>query len=173
MLFVITTVPMKKSLAIHHFVKCEALVRRAPLNMLHYIKVYFRESSIHGLSYLVNDDRNFAEKLFWALVLIISSICCGALILKIGVKVQEDATVTYASDTPISFSDVRLILIKFFEYKLRALVFNSQISFLAVTFCPDLLTHIEGFDYNRIVRQLMANEISIENVTQTEYTRVS
>lgn len=108
MLHVITTVMMNKSLAIYHFLKLSALVRRASRNMLHHIKVYFRESSIHGLSYLVNDDRNIAEKFFWALVLIISSICCGALILEIGVKVQEDATVTYASDTPISFSEVRL-----------------------------------------------------------------
>lgn len=115
--------------------------------MKHHITTYFRESSIHGLLYLVDKNLHWVEKLFWTLMIIVSGICCGALIFKIGVKVQEDTTVTYASDSPIGI---------------------KKVPFPAVTFCPDLLTHNGAFDYNRIVKQLKTNEITIENVTQTE-----
>jgi hypothetical protein len=37
-----------------------------------------------------------------------------------------------------------------------------------VTFCPDLLTHINDFDYNRITNALNQHELSIENVTNEE-----
>jgi hypothetical protein len=62
--------------------------------MLRQIKVYCCESSIHGLPYLVNQENHWIEKIFWSLMLIISGFCCGALIFKIGVKVQDDAMVT-------------------------------------------------------------------------------
>jgi hypothetical protein len=69
--------------------------------MLRQTKIYFRESSVHGLPYLVNPQIHWIEKIFWTLMLIVSGICCGALIFKIGVKVQEDSMVTYTSDTAI------------------------------------------------------------------------
>lgn len=71
-----------------------------------HLKVYCRESSIHGLPYLVSNDIHWAEKVFWLLALITSGLCCGAMIAKIAVKVQEDAIVTYTSDTAINITKV-------------------------------------------------------------------
>jgi Amiloride-sensitive sodium channel len=81
--------------------------------MLHHLKVYCRESSVHGVPNLVDEKSHLAEKLFWAFALVISFFCCGALIFKIGKKVQEDATVTYTSDTAISIKDVSLQVAQF------------------------------------------------------------
>jgi hypothetical protein len=71
-----------------------------------HIKVYFQESSIHGFPYIVNRDLHIVEKILWILFLVISFICCGLLIYKIGVKMEEDAMVTYTSDTAIAVTDV-------------------------------------------------------------------
>jgi nitric oxide reductase large subunit len=70
------------------------------------LKVYCEESSIHGFPYIVNRDLHIVEKVLWILALIASFICCGLLIYEIGVKFQEDAMVTYTSDTAISVTDV-------------------------------------------------------------------
>jgi hypothetical protein len=70
------------------------------------IKVYFQESSIHGFPWIVNRDLHIVEKLLWVVSLVISFICCGLLIYKIGVKFEEDAMVTYTSDTAIEVVDV-------------------------------------------------------------------
>jgi hypothetical protein len=71
-----------------------------------HIKVYFQESSIHGFPYIVNRDLHVVEKILWIVSLVISFICCGFLIYEIGVKMQEDAMVTYTSDTAIAVTDV-------------------------------------------------------------------
>jgi uncharacterized membrane protein len=71
-----------------------------------HVRVYFQESSIHGFPYIVNRDLHFVEKVLWVVVLVISFVCCGLLIYEIGVKVQEDAMVTYTSDTAIDIKDV-------------------------------------------------------------------
>jgi hypothetical protein len=73
---------------------------------MNHIKVYFQESSIHGLPYIVNRDLHITEKVLWAFALVISFVCCGLLIYEIGVKVQEDAMVTYTSDKAINVVDV-------------------------------------------------------------------
>lgn len=76
--------------------------------MLRHVKVYCRESSIHGFPYLVNKEIGMVEKIFWGLMVVMSFISCGALIYKIGVKVKEDAVVTYTSDSAIDITDVSL-----------------------------------------------------------------
>jgi hypothetical protein len=48
-----------------------------------------------------------------------------------------------------------------------------QISFPAVTFCPDLLSYIKGFDYNAIVTALKQHEMTIDNVTSEEFVNYS
>jgi nitric oxide reductase large subunit len=70
------------------------------------IKVYFKESSIHGFPYVVNRELHIVERVLWVVALLISFICCGFLIYEIGVKVQEDAMVTFTSDTAIAVTDV-------------------------------------------------------------------
>jgi hypothetical protein len=70
------------------------------------IKVYFQESSIHGFPYVVNRDLHIVEKLLWAVSLVISFVCCGLLIYKIAVKFEENAMVTYTSDTAIQVAEV-------------------------------------------------------------------
>ena len=74
--------------------------------MRNHIKVYFEESSIHGFPYIVNSELHLTEKILWVAALIVSFICCGLLIFEIGVKVQEDALVTYTSDAAIEVIDV-------------------------------------------------------------------
>jgi hypothetical protein len=71
-----------------------------------YITVYFQESSIHGFPYIVNRSLHAVEKILWIFSMMISFICCGVLIYKIGAKMQEDAMVTYTSDTAIAVVDV-------------------------------------------------------------------
>jgi hypothetical protein len=73
---------------------------------MNHIRVYFSESSIHGFRYIVSNDLRIVEKLLWAIALVISIVCCGFLIFKIGVKVQEDAMVTYTSDKAIPVTTV-------------------------------------------------------------------
>jgi hypothetical protein len=70
---------------------------------------YFRESSIHGFRYIVNRRLHNIEKIQWIIALVISFVCCGLLIFKIGVMYQEDSMVTYTSDTAIAVNDVSCI----------------------------------------------------------------
>jgi hypothetical protein len=74
------------------------------------IKIYFQASSIHGFPYVVNRDLHVVEKLLWSAALVIAFVCCGLLIFKIGVKFQEDATVTYTSDTAIPVTEVSCLV---------------------------------------------------------------
>lgn len=129
------------------------------------LKVYCRESSIHCIRYLVNKKIQPFEKIFWFLALLGSCFCCGILIQQITAKVQGDALVTYTSDIPVPVVDVSSpsnISIQLFTN------FKFKIPFVAITFCPDFMTHNDKFDYNKIVSRLNRNEITIENVTQTE-----
>jgi hypothetical protein len=73
---------------------------------MEHIKVYFQASSIHGFPYIVNRDLHIVEKLLWSIALLTSFVCCSLLIFKIGVKFQEDAMVTYTSDTAIPVTEV-------------------------------------------------------------------
>jgi hypothetical protein len=70
------------------------------------IKVYLQESSIHGFQYIANRKLHIVEKLLWAVSLVVSFICCGLQVYKIGVKFKEVAMVTYTSDTAIEVVDV-------------------------------------------------------------------
>jgi hypothetical protein len=114
------------------------------------IKVYFQESSIHGFPYIVNRKLHSVERVLWVIALVISFICCRFLIFKTGLKVREDAMVTFTSDTAIAVTDVK-------------------IPFPTVTFCPDLNSVIEKFDYNRIVTEVTKGRITIKNVTEIEF----
>ena len=71
-------------------------------------KAFCSESSIHGIPYFSNDDIHLSEKIFWAIVTIISFICCLLLIGKIMVMVRDDLTVTYTSDLSIPVTEVGL-----------------------------------------------------------------
>jgi hypothetical protein len=73
------------------------------------IRVYFQESSIHGFPYIVKKQLHTIEKIPWIVALFISFVCCGLLIFEIGSKYQEDAMVTYTSDTAIAVTDVSFI----------------------------------------------------------------
>jgi hypothetical protein len=73
---------------------------------MHHVKVYFQESSIHGFPYIVNNKLHLVEKILWIFALLTSFICCGLLIFQIGVKVHEDALVTYTSDVAVPVTEV-------------------------------------------------------------------
>jgi hypothetical protein len=73
--------------------------------MIH-VRVYFQQSSIHGFPWIVNRDLHIVEKVLWIISLLVSFICCGMLIYEIGMKMEEDAMVTYTSDTSIPVSKV-------------------------------------------------------------------
>jgi hypothetical protein len=45
----------------------------------------------------------------------------------------------------------------------------SKIPFAAVTFCPDIKSNNEVFDYNQIVSALEKQEMTIENVTNEQF----
>jgi hypothetical protein len=134
--------------------------------MKQHVKTFFEESSIHGFRYIVSKDLHLMEKLLWIVVLLTSIICCSLLIFKIGVKVQEDAMVTYTSDTAIPVSTVSLLnLLLNFRVKENFL----KVPFAAVTFCPDIYTYDPFFDYNPIVKGLKNQELSINNITDEEF----
>jgi hypothetical protein len=76
------------------------------------IEVYFQESSIHGFPWIVNRDLHLAEKILWISALIVSFICCGLLMFEIGLKVQEDAMVTFTSDTAIDVVQVSFTFVE-------------------------------------------------------------
>jgi hypothetical protein len=72
------------------------------------VKRFFDESSVHGLQYLTKEKVHVIERLFWLLAIISSCICSSLLIYEIGVKVQEDLTVTYTSDISVPVTEVRM-----------------------------------------------------------------
>jgi hypothetical protein len=59
------------------------------------------------------------------------------------------------------------------KFGLSILLFLSKIPFPAVTICSDLKSHNKVFDYNRIVKALQFNEMTIDNVTSEELVNYS
>jgi hypothetical protein len=81
--------------------------------MANLFKAYCQKASIGGISYIAS--RNILiEKLFWITALVVSCICCGFMIYEIGEKFQEDAMVTYTSDTAIAVTDVSCLRLEAF-----------------------------------------------------------
>ncbi|XP_070508447.1 sodium channel protein Nach-like isoform X2 [Chironomus tepperi] len=112
-------------------------------------KAFCSESSIHGIPYFSNNDINLSEKVFWAVVTIISFICCLLLIGKIMVMVKEDLTVTYTSDNSVPV---------------------TQIPFPSVTVCFELM-HFGNVTYSRyhvVKEQLENGEITVDDLTEDE-----
>jgi hypothetical protein len=108
-------------------------------SMKNNIKVYFQESSIHGFSYIVNRDLHIVEKLLWVVSLVISFICCGLLIYEIGVKFEEDAMVTYTSDTAIPIVDVSIQKFGFMK-DFQSLFHSPSLSLEDSISCRELLS---------------------------------
>jgi hypothetical protein len=129
---------------------------------MEHIKVYLSESSIHGFPYIVKGGLQVTEKILWTVSILFSFVCCGLLIFEIGVKYQEDAMVTYTSETAIAITDVSSMP---FDCNSLPICLMSKIPFAAVTFCPDLYSHNRYFDYNQIVEALKQREMTIDNVT--------
>jgi hypothetical protein len=73
---------------------------------MNHVSVYFQQSSIHGFPYIANRNLHMVEKVLWIISLLVSFICCGLLIFEIGMKMKEDAMVTYTSDTSIPVTKV-------------------------------------------------------------------
>jgi hypothetical protein len=73
------------------------------------MKVYCEESTIHGISYVVKQERHLSERIFWVFALFLSFSCCGMLFYKIGVKFNEDAMVIYTSDSAVSVTNVSAV----------------------------------------------------------------
>jgi hypothetical protein len=118
-------------------------------------RVYCEESSIHGFPYIANQQLHPVERLLWIVALICSFICCG-------VKFKEDAMVTYTSDDAISVTNVSVGL------RFSSSSHQSQVSD-SVRCCPDLESHNDEFDFNQIVSAIKNKEISISNLTETEF----
>jgi hypothetical protein len=81
--------------------------------MANLFKAYCEKSSIDGISYIAKRNLRI-EKLFWVAALVVSCICCGFMIYEIGEKLQEDAMVTYTSDTAIAVTDVSCLRLEAF-----------------------------------------------------------
>lgn len=73
---------------------------------MQHVKTYCEESSIHGITQLVNQKSHWFEKIFWFFTIIISIICCGFLIAQIGGKLSEGSLITFISDTSVNCEDV-------------------------------------------------------------------
>lgn len=74
---------------------------------MHHVKIYCKESSIHGIPQLADEKSHWSEKIFWFLIVIVSIICCGYLIAQIGEKLSEGSLITFISDTSVNCEDVR------------------------------------------------------------------
>jgi hypothetical protein len=98
--------------------------------------------------------------------MVVSVVCCGFLIFEIGVKYQEDALVTFTSDSAVDVVDVRWFLYFYRDFDVFCFL---KIPFAAVTFCPDLLSHNHVIDYNKVVIALKRGEMDIENVTHEQF----
>jgi hypothetical protein len=136
------------------------------LTMTNATRAYCEESSVHGFCYIVNRKLHAAERVLWILALICSIICCGLLTYKIGVKFKEDAMVTYTSDDGISVTNVNIWS---FNSHLKLSNHEFQIPFASVTYCPDLESHNNEFDFNQIVSAIKNKEVSISNLTESEF----
>jgi hypothetical protein len=140
---------------------------------MNHIKAYCQKSSIDGVSYLVRRDLRLTEKVFWIVTLIVAFICCCLLVFEIGEKLQEDAMVTYTSDTAVAVTDVSKRPTRRDFSKLMLNLIFPKIPFASITYCPDLLNYNKVFDYNRTVTALKRHEITIDNVTTEEFVEHS
>jgi hypothetical protein len=79
--------------------------------MKKHLETYCKESSIHGLNFIVDRGLHVVEKGFWVLTMLVSFVCCCLLTYKIGVKFMEDQIVTYVSDHGVSVTDVSSLMV--------------------------------------------------------------
>ncbi|KAG5668268.1 hypothetical protein PVAND_016215 [Polypedilum vanderplanki] len=111
------------------------------------IKKFFSESSVHGFQYLTKEKVHLIEKIFWFIAIIFSCICSGILIYQIGVKVQEDLTVTYTSDIAVSVTDI---------------------PFPAITYCFELDQMTWDKNFSVIKQNLLNNNFPLTNLTMKD-----
>ncbi|XP_072394413.1 pickpocket protein 28-like [Diabrotica undecimpunctata] len=105
-------------------------------NCKYYILEYCREGSLHGLKYL-GQNRTFAEKIWWAISMIISLYICTKLVLNAYSKWQNTPViVSFATkDTP-----------------------NWRIPFPAVTICPEIKAVPSKYNYTHFLDLKMKGE---------------
>jgi Amiloride-sensitive sodium channel len=101
---------------------------------------YFDKTTIQGVNYLAEAKLSVAERLWWAIVVALSTFCCGSLISNIIRQYEQSPVIiSYANEeTPISEVSKKILknlkssadLIRFHFFK------SFQIPYPGVTICP-------------------------------------
>ncbi|CAO1411521.1 unnamed protein product [Diamesa tonsa] len=115
--------------------------------MFQNIQSYCKNTTVHGFKYIGEQKRHLTEKIFWGIALVFSSIGCVILITELFNKIQNNPTVDYMSESPTLI---------------------SEIPFPSVSYCPEIITRVEKFNYEIIVNDLKNNKINFLNLTENE-----
>lgn len=54
---------------------------RVLYKVMNYISSFVQNSSVHGISYIMNKDQNLLKKLFWLIAVLLSVVTCSVLII--------------------------------------------------------------------------------------------
>lgn len=54
---------------------------RVSYKVMNYISSFVQNSSVHGISYIMNKDQNLLKKLFWLIAVLLSVVTCSVLII--------------------------------------------------------------------------------------------
>jgi acid-sensing ion channel, other len=100
---------------------------------------YSDNSSIHGFRYLTEENRSLFEKIWWAIVILISFVLCGQLISELYSKWTESPVI-------VSFSEKATPI--------------TEIPFPAITICPETKADADLFRINEALNSLEANTLN-------------
>jgi hypothetical protein len=132
------------------------------------LKLFCGETSIHGMSYLVDTRIQLLRfRAFWMFALVLSCCGCVSLVWKVVEIIREDPIVTFTSDVTVHVRDV----CKSFNPALKPVSFVVfQIPFVGVAICPEVEVNstVTGNYYSDWRTSLENNERSIDNFTEPE-----
>lgn len=104
-----------------------------------YFTDYANNTTIQGVKYLGEENRHFAEKIFWIISIVICSICCSFTIFQIYSHWDTNPVLMTFSEKPISV---------------------TQIPFPAVTICPLTKINRKALNFTEMCNKYKNNETS-------------
>ncbi|CAO1405339.1 unnamed protein product [Diamesa serratosioi] len=112
---------------------------------------YFPTIKSLVIASVTSDNSRIVMGVFWIISIIASSLACFYMIFELILKIQRNPIIDFLADelTPI-----------------------SEISFPAISYCPEVKTVIGDFDYGKIVDAIKDNEIQISDLSDEKIADV-
>lgn len=113
-------------------------------------RIYCKETTLHGFSYLVEENTRIEEKIFWLLSLIVAFMLTWFYMEELFDSIQKNPIVIYQSDSGI---------------------LASEIPFPAFTYCSNIKPLDEVINstrLNSILKSSNKNLRNLNNLTESE-----